>query len=126
MGLLKLGHHSLSKTRFYPNDKYKPALYIYMLQRIQIPPTPMSAVAVTVNTTAGNPMLSPFGPSQSAGTVRATACGGTVTFAEARQAAEYAGMGFVCQRQLARADERTHHEGREQTQPSDRASSRSS
>lgn len=46
---------------------------------------------MTVNTAAGNPMLMPFGPSQSAGTVRATSCGGTVTFAEARQAAAYAG-----------------------------------
>jgi hypothetical protein len=64
-----------------------------MLQTIQIPPTPMSAVVITVNTAAGSPMLIPFGPSQSAGTVRAIVCGGIVTFTEARQAAEYAGIG---------------------------------
>ena len=46
---------------------------------------------MTVNTAAGSPMLIPFGPSQSAGTVSATSCGGIVTFTEARQAAEYAG-----------------------------------
>ena len=74
-----------------PYDKYKPALYIYMLQRIEIPPTPMSAVVMTVNTTAGTPILIPFGPSQSAGTVRPINCEGIVTFTEARQAAAYAG-----------------------------------
>ena len=74
------------------HDKYKPVLYIYMLQRIEIPPTPMTAVAMTVNTAAGNPILIPFGPSQSAGTVRRTDTGGTVTFTEARQAVAYAGV----------------------------------
>ena len=50
----------------------------------------MSPAVMTVNTVAGNPMLIPFGPSQSAGTVRLINAGGTVTFAEARQAAAYA------------------------------------
>lgn len=64
-----------------------------MLLRIEIPPTPMRPAVMTVNTAAGNPMLMPVGPSQSAGTVRPTSCGGTVTFTEARQAAAYAGRG---------------------------------
>ena len=41
---------------------------------------PMSPVVMTVNTVAGNPLLTPFGPSQSAG---------TVTVAEVRQAVAY-------------------------------------
>ena len=69
----------------------RPVLYIYMLQRIPIPPTPMIPAVITVNTAAGTPMLIPFGPSQSAGTVRLIDVLGTVTFTEARQAAAYAG-----------------------------------
>lgn len=74
------------------HDKYKPALYIYMLQRIEIPPTPMSAAVMTVNTAAGTPMLIPLGPSQSDGTERLIRLLGTVTFTEDRQAAAYAGI----------------------------------
>jgi len=88
--LLKRGYHSL-KNWILLNDKCDPVSYIYMLQRIPIPPTPMSPAVMTVSTAAGNPMLIPFGPSQSAGTLRPTDAEGIVTFTEARQAAAYAG-----------------------------------
>lgn len=107
MELLKGGHQSL-KNSILLHDKYKPALYIYMLQRIQIPPTPMSAVVITVNTTAGNPMLIPVGPSQSAGTVRLINVEGTVTFTDARQAAAYAVIG-VSNTGLHKGMECTYH-----------------
>lgn len=91
-GTAETGASFSLKSSILLHDQYKPALYIYMLQRIEIPPMPMIAVAMTVNTAAGTPMLIPFGPSQSAGTVRPISFGGTVTFTEARQAAAYAGM----------------------------------
>jgi len=72
------------------HNKYKPALYIYMLQRIKIPPTPMNPVVMTVKMATGTLMLIPVGPSMLAGSVRLTDPGGTVTFTEARQAAAYA------------------------------------
>ena len=89
-GTAQTGTSFSLKNSILLDNKYKPALYIYMLERITIPPTPMSPAVMTVNTTAGIPMLIPFGPSQSAGTVRPIKFGGTVTFAEARQAAAYA------------------------------------
>jgi hypothetical protein len=72
------------KIRFFPAQN----LYNYMLERIQIPLMPMSAVVMTVNMAAGIPILIPFGPSQSAGTVRVMNCGGTLTLTEERQAIE--------------------------------------
>ena len=100
MEILKRGTSFSLKNSILLHDKYKPALHIYMLQRIEIPPTPMTAAVMTVNTAAGTPMLIPFGPSQSAGTVRAIEFGGIVTFTEARQAAAYAGIEInnVCMR----------------------------
>jgi len=67
---------------------------------------------MTVNTAAGNPMLIPFGPSQSAGTVRPIDARGTVTFTEVRQAAAYAGD-EVNDTNLHTEMERTHHRARE-------------
>jgi len=90
MELLKRGASHSLKNWILLHDKCDPVLYIYMLQRIPIPPTPMSPAVMTVNTTAGKPMLIPFGPSQSAGTVRPIDALGTVTFTEERQAAAYA------------------------------------
>ena len=90
-GIAEMGASFSLKNWILLYDKCDPVLYIYMLQRIPIPPTPMSPAVITVNTAAGNPMLIPFGPSQSAGTVRPIDAGGTVTFTEARHAAAYAG-----------------------------------
>jgi len=86
-GTAQTGGSFSLKNSILLRNKYKPALHIYILQRIEIPPTPMSAAVMTVNTAAATPMLIPFGPSQSAGTVRPINFGGIVTFAEARQAA---------------------------------------
>jgi len=91
MELLRPGASFSLKNWILLHDKCDPVLYIYILQRIPIPPTPMSPAVMTVNTAAGNPMLIPFGPSQSAGTVSPIDALGTVTFTEARQAAAYAG-----------------------------------
>ena len=91
-GTAQTGASFSLKNSILLHDKYKPALHIYILQRIEMPPTPMSAAVMTVNTAAGTPILIPFGPSQSAGTVRAIDVGGIVTFVEARQAAAYAGI----------------------------------
>jgi hypothetical protein len=124
-GTAETGASFSLKNSILLHDTYKPALYIYMLQRIAIPPAPMSAVAMTVNTVAGNPMLIPFGPSQSAGTVRPINAGGTVMFVEARQAAAYAGV-EVNNIDLHTAVKCTYHQAREWTQPLDRTSSRSS
>ena len=115
-GLAETGTSFSLKNSILLYDKCKPVLYTYMLQRIEIPPTPISAVVMTVNTTAGNPMLIPFGPSQSAGTVRPINAGGTVTFAEARQAAAYAGI-KVSKINLHTTAECTYHRARESTRP---------